>query len=106
MLCRNGRQSGDESITSARDGFYEARTLRVVLENGPDIADGALQHRVAHEAVTPDFVEQDVLSKQCVGVTGESAQQTERRGRQCDRTPGAKQECIRFVEFELTEAHT
>jgi len=80
--------------------------LRVVLENRPHIADGALQHRVAYEAVTPDFIEEYVLGKQCVGVTGENAQQAERRGRQCHRTPGAKQECIRFVEFELTEAHT
>ena len=86
-----GCQDGDEPITPAWDGFYEARLLRIVVENHPDIADGAFQHRVADEAVAPDLIEQGVLRQQCAGMTGESTQQSEGRRRKRERAAAAKQ---------------
>ena len=39
-VCGHSRRSSDEPIAAAWDGFYEARVLRIVAENRPDIADG------------------------------------------------------------------
>jgi hypothetical protein len=104
-LLRHRRHSCDEPVTSAGDGFYETRLLRIVLEHSPDIADGSLQYRVAHETVTPNLIQQGVLRQQSAWMTRESAKQSEgsRRKRQCAAT--AQEERIRFVELELTEAH-
>ena len=51
----------NEPITAPRHRFYETRASRIVAKNRSDVADGALQHRVADEAVTPDLVEQGML---------------------------------------------
>ena len=95
----------NEPITASRHRLYETGAPRIVTENRSDVADRALQHRVADETVAPDLVEQGVLGQQRAGMPSESAQQAERRRRKRDRTPAAKQQRIRLVELELAEAY-
>ena len=102
LLQRHGTR--DEPITATRHRFYEAWAPRIVAKNRSDVADRALQHRVADEAVAPDLVEQRVLRQQRAGMANESAEQAERRRRERDRATAAQQQRIRLVELELAEA--
>ena len=98
-------RDGNEPITASRHRFDEAWAPRIVAEHRTDVADRALQYRVADEPVAPDLVEQGVLRQQGAGMPDESAQQAERRRRERDRASTAKQQRIRLVELELAEAY-
>jgi hypothetical protein len=100
------RRGRDEPITATRDRFYVPWLARIVVEHGAKIADGALQHRIADEPVTPDLIEQGVLGQQRARLPDERTQQSERCRCNRRRTSVAKQERVRLVELVFTEANT
>ena len=65
-------------------GLDEARLMRIVTEGLAELADGALQHRVAHEHVGPDGAEQFLLRHEPAGLPGEELEQRKGLWRQRD----------------------
>ena len=102
---RKRRRFRNEPIATPRDCFNVSRLARVVRKDAPQVADGGLEHRVAHKAVTPDLVQQRVLAQERTRVADERAQESEGSRRQVDCLPGAPQHRIGLVELELAEAH-
>ena len=56
--------------------------------------------------MSPYLIEQRVRREERTWLAGESAQDSERRRRESDRSSVAQQACVRLVQLELVEAHS
>ena len=87
-------------------GCDETRFAGIVVERRPKLADGGSQHRVGHELVTPNLIEQSIRGEQGAGLPYERAEDGERRRRKRDSGSVAQQVCVRLVELESVEPHS
>ena len=96
--------SGDEAIAAPRYGLDVARLFRVVVERRTHFADRRLEHRLGHEPMAPDGVEQGVLGHQRARRARQRAEHGERLRGEGYGLAGARQPCFGFIQFEPVEA--
>jgi len=71
LLPADGRGFSDEAVSFSRNRFDQARTSRIVIECGAQIADRRFQHRFADKLMSPDIVEQHLFREQGGGLSRE-----------------------------------